>query len=68
VVPVIVMSSPHHWDDRTALAYAYEGDELVAKLYKEKAVRECQQLGWLSVSMTPEGEDRLLSSSGGGGE
>lgn len=58
--------SPHHWDERTALAYAYEGDELAAKLYKEKAVRECQASGWLTVSLTPEGDDRIEQSSGGG--
>lgn len=47
-------------DDRTTLAYAYDGTELVAKLFKERAVRECQASSWLTVSLTPAGEDRSL--------
>ena len=47
-------------DDRTTLGYAYDGDALVAKLYKERAVRECQTSSWLEVSLTPEGEHRGL--------
>jgi len=49
-------------DDRTALGYAYDGEELVAKLFKEKAVRECQASTWLTVSLTPEGENRGLQT------
>lgn len=45
-----------HTDGRTALACAYEGDQLVAILYSKKAVRECEASGWLTVSRTPEGE------------
>ena len=48
-------------DDRTTLAYAYDGDQLVAKLFKERAVRECQHSGWLTVTLTPAGEERSLS-------
>lgn len=46
-----------HLDDRTPLAYAYDGLELVAILYTEEAVRECRDSSWLTVSRTPKGEE-----------
>lgn len=51
-------------DDRTTLGYAYDGTELVAKLYKKKAVRECQASSFLTVSLTPAGEERSLQPRG----
>ena len=45
-------------DDRTELAYAYDGEELLAIAYKEKVVREWLDRAWFSVSLTPAGEER----------
>lgn len=45
-----------HLDEREPLGYAYDGLELVAVLYTEKAVRECRNSSWLTVSRTPAGK------------
>lgn len=46
-------------DDRTALAHAYEGDELLAIAYKQKVVEEWLSGAWFEVSLTPAGEERI---------
>lgn len=49
----------HYLDDRTELAYAYDGEELLAIAYKEKVVREWLDRAWFTVSLTPAGEERV---------
>lgn len=49
----------HYTDDRTTLAFAYEGDELVARLFKKRAVREFQASSLYDVVLTPDGEEGL---------
>jgi hypothetical protein len=50
----------HHTDDRTLLGYAYEGDELLAKVYKARAAREIKGCSWMRFVPTPEGEKHGL--------
>ncbi len=54
------VSGEHHHDERDALAYVYDGSELIATLYRPDLVRECQGR-WMDVSLTPEGEEVLGS-------
>lgn len=44
-----------HYDERTALACAYEGDELLAIAYKRGVVEEWLEGAWFDVVLTPDG-------------
>jgi hypothetical protein len=45
-----------HHDDRNPLGYAYDGDELVAILFKMEPLRDLEEKSVFSVVRTPEGE------------
>lgn len=55
---------PEHHPDRTALAHAYDGEEMVARLHTEAVVAEFQESTLYTVWMTPAGEDRLGGEPG----
>lgn len=48
----------HYPDDRTTLAYVYDGLSLRAVLYDEREVRRYREETALTVSLTPAGEHR----------
>jgi hypothetical protein len=47
----------HHLDERTPLAYAYDGTVLVAIGFREEIVDHWEQATDYAVSRTPRGED-----------
>jgi hypothetical protein len=48
-----------HLDDRSELAYVYDGVSLRAVLYNEREIERYRTKTTLTVNLTPDGEDRL---------
>lgn len=47
-----------HLDDRTVLAYVFDGDSLVTKVYDERVLDAYEDESW-TVDLTPRGEEVL---------
>jgi len=54
----------HYLDDRTELAYVYDGESLQAILFKRREVRRYRDETTYHVSLTPAGEERLGGNDG----